>query len=50
VTSGPIRLHAAGRTRVICETRPLPSVNDSSDEVVRGQVRARIVFDLGTGR
>jgi propanol-preferring alcohol dehydrogenase len=41
------QLHAAGRTKVIYETRPLASVNDSIDEVLRGQVKARIVFDLG---
>ncbi|MBQ0827104.1 alcohol dehydrogenase AdhP [Streptomyces tagetis] len=39
-------LHAAGRTRVIHETRPLDTVNESIDEVLRGRVRARIVFDL----
>jgi propanol-preferring alcohol dehydrogenase len=44
------QLHAAGRTKVIYETRPLASVNDSIDEVLKGQVKARIVFDLGTGR
>lgn len=44
------RLHAAGRTKVICETRPLASVNECVDEVSRGQVKARIVFDLGWGR
>ena len=44
------QLHAAGRTRVISETRPLSSVNASIDEVLRGQIKARIVFDLGTGR
>ncbi|GAA3771461.1 alcohol dehydrogenase AdhP [Streptomyces coacervatus] len=44
------QLHAAGRTKVEYETRPLASVNDSIDEVLRGQVKARIVFDLGTGR
>ncbi|MDX2543184.1 zinc-dependent alcohol dehydrogenase [Streptomyces sp. WI04-05B] len=44
------QLHAAGRTRVICETRPLAAVNESIAEVLRGEVRARIVFDLGTGR
>ncbi|WAZ19487.1 zinc-dependent alcohol dehydrogenase [Streptomyces cinnabarinus] len=44
------QLHAAGRTKVIRETRPLDSVNDSIDEVLRGQVPARIVFDLGAGR
>jgi alcohol dehydrogenase, propanol-preferring len=44
------QLHAAGRTRVIYETRPLESVNESIDEVLRGQIAARIVFDLGAGR
>ena len=44
------QLHAAGRTRVIHETRPLAAVNEAIDEVLRGQVKARIVFDLGTGR
>jgi propanol-preferring alcohol dehydrogenase len=44
------QLHAAGRTRVIHETRPLESVNESIDEVLRGEVKARIVFDLGVGR
>jgi propanol-preferring alcohol dehydrogenase len=45
------QLHAAGRTKVICETRPLDTVNESIDEVLRGEVKARIVFDLlGTGR
>lgn len=43
------QLHAAGRTKVIYETRPLAAVNASIDEVLRGQVKARIVFDLGTG-
>ncbi|MFF8993562.1 zinc-dependent alcohol dehydrogenase [Streptomyces sp. NPDC014983] len=41
------RLHAAGRTKVIRETRPLDSVNESIDAVLRGEVKARIVFDLG---
>ncbi|MER7572585.1 zinc-dependent alcohol dehydrogenase [Streptomyces sp. NPDC126514] len=44
------QLHAAGRTRVICETRPLDSVNESIADVLHGQVPARIVFDLGAGR
>lgn len=39
---------AAGRTRVIRETRPLDSVNESIEEVLRGRIKARIVFDLGT--
>ncbi|MEU1192948.1 zinc-dependent alcohol dehydrogenase [Streptomyces sp. NPDC005859] len=44
------QLHSAGRTRVIHETRPLASVNDAIDEVLRGEVKARIVFDLAAGR
>ncbi|MFJ2717922.1 zinc-dependent alcohol dehydrogenase [Streptomyces sp. NPDC087437] len=43
------QLHAEGRTRVIRESRPLSAVNESIDEVLRGQVKARIVFDLGEG-
>ena len=37
-------LHAAGQTRVIYETRPLAAVNDSIQEVLRGQAKARIVM------
>jgi propanol-preferring alcohol dehydrogenase len=44
------RLHAAGRTRVVCERRPLESVNDSIDDVLHGRVAARIVFDPGAAR
>ncbi|MER5599738.1 zinc-binding dehydrogenase, partial [Streptomyces sp. NPDC002265] len=44
------QLHAAGRTRVVSEIRPLESVNESIDAVLRGEVEARIVFDLGAGR
>lgn len=40
------RLHAAGRTRVVHETRPLAAVNEAVEEVLRGEVKARIVFDL----
>ncbi|MET7699036.1 zinc-dependent alcohol dehydrogenase [Streptomyces sp. NPDC005485] len=42
------QLHAAGRTRVVRESRPLASVNESIDEVLRGEVKARIVFDFDT--
>ncbi|MFF8941527.1 zinc-dependent alcohol dehydrogenase [Streptomyces sp. NPDC014864] len=44
-----LQLHASGRTRVIHETRPLTAVNEAMDEVLRGEVKARIVFDLGLG-
>ncbi|MBQ1093435.1 alcohol dehydrogenase AdhP [Streptomyces sp. B93] len=43
------QLHAAGRTRVVRESRPLSTVNDSIEDVLRGDVRARIVFDMGAG-
>jgi propanol-preferring alcohol dehydrogenase len=40
------RLHAAGRTRVSYESRPLTAVNESIDDVLRGHVRGRIVFSM----
>jgi propanol-preferring alcohol dehydrogenase len=39
-------LHAAGRTRVIYETRPLECVNEAMADVLAGTVKARLVFDL----
>jgi len=39
-------LHARGRTRVIRETRSLDDVNDAMGQVERGEVDARVVFDL----
>ena len=44
------RLHAAGRTRVISVSRPLASVNESFEDVLHGQVDARIVFEFPGGR
>ncbi|CAH0210908.1 Alcohol dehydrogenase [Microbacterium sp. Bi98] len=41
-------LHAAGRTRVVTETRELQSVNSSVDEVLAGTVPARLVFQYHT--
>ena len=38
-------LHAAGRTRVIYETRPRAGVNDAIAEVLHGQARARLVLE-----
>jgi alcohol dehydrogenase, propanol-preferring len=38
-------LHAAGRTRVVYETRPLAAVNDAIDEVLRGKAKARLVLE-----
>lgn len=41
-------LHAAGRTRVVTETRELQQVNSSVDEVLAGTVPARLVFQYHT--
>ncbi|MBV2155883.1 alcohol dehydrogenase AdhP [Kitasatospora sp. SUK 42] len=40
------RLHTLGRTRVIRETRRLDEVNACFDEVLGGEISARLVFDL----
>lgn len=42
-------LHRLGRTRVIYETRRLEDVNACFDEVLSGQVPARLVFDMQAG-
>lgn len=39
-------LHAAGRTRVVAESRRLEDVNSCFEEVLSGRVPARLVFDL----
>ena len=39
-------LHAAGRTRVIREVRPLAEVNEAIADVEAGRVPARVVFGL----
>jgi alcohol dehydrogenase, propanol-preferring len=39
-------LHQSGKTRVIRETRKLEQVNESFEEVDKGQAKARLVFDL----
>ena len=36
-------LHAAGRTRVVYETRKLDDINDAVDDVLAGRVAARLV-------
>jgi propanol-preferring alcohol dehydrogenase len=38
-------LHAAGRTRVSYETRPLAGVNDAIGEVLHGKAKARLVLE-----
>ncbi|MEU5321139.1 zinc-dependent alcohol dehydrogenase [Streptomyces sp. NPDC021056] len=40
------RLHAAGRTKVTYQTRSLDTVNESIADVLRGEVEARIVFEM----
>jgi propanol-preferring alcohol dehydrogenase len=37
-------LHAAGRTRVVYEPRPLSGVNKAIDEVLQGKAKARLVL------
>ncbi|MFB4294705.1 zinc-dependent alcohol dehydrogenase [Nonomuraea sp. ATR24] len=39
-------LHAAGRTKVVYETRKLEEINQSFDDVLAGTVPARLVFEL----
>ncbi len=39
-------LHAAGRTKVLLEKRSLDDVNQSIEDVEKGRVTARLVFDL----
>jgi propanol-preferring alcohol dehydrogenase len=39
-------LHAAGRTRVIADVRRIEDVNACIDEVLSGQVPARLVFEF----
>jgi propanol-preferring alcohol dehydrogenase len=38
-------LHAAGKTHVTREIRPLDTVNESIDDVLAGRVTARVVFE-----
>ena len=39
-------LHSDGRTRVVRESRKLNQVNEALDELEKGQVEARLLFDL----
>ncbi|WP_128378847.1 alcohol dehydrogenase AdhP [Streptomyces cavernae] len=43
------QLHAAGRTRVISVSRELETVNESFQDVLHGDVDARIVFEFPQG-
>jgi propanol-preferring alcohol dehydrogenase len=38
-------LHAAGRTMVVYETRPLGAVNEAISDVLQGRARARLVLE-----
>ncbi|MEU7863987.1 zinc-dependent alcohol dehydrogenase [Nonomuraea sp. NPDC049141] len=40
------QLHAAGRTKVIYQTRKLEDINQSFDDVLAGTVPARLVFEM----
>ncbi|GLW99024.1 zinc-dependent alcohol dehydrogenase [Microtetraspora sp. NBRC 16547] len=40
------RLHAAGRTTVKYETRDLEEINQAVEEILSGQIPARLVFEL----
>ena len=44
------RLHRLGRTRVVRESRDLGDINASIDEVLKGKVSGRLVFDLSGTR
>jgi hypothetical protein len=46
VALGVFALHAAGRTRIVAVERKLDEVNESIQDVLSGQVAARIVFRL----
>jgi propanol-preferring alcohol dehydrogenase len=39
-------LHAAGKTRIVSESRKLDDVNTAIDEVLSGKVQARLVFEF----
>ena len=39
-------LHAAGRTKVVAEGRKLDDVNACFDDVLAGNVPARLVFEF----
>jgi propanol-preferring alcohol dehydrogenase len=43
------QLHAAGKTKVIYETRTLDQVNEAFEEVETARVQARLVFDFRDG-
>jgi propanol-preferring alcohol dehydrogenase len=44
-----LQLHAEGRTRVVRESRQLEQVNDAFEQIEKGEVDARLVFDFRQG-
>jgi propanol-preferring alcohol dehydrogenase len=44
-----LQLHAEGRTRVVRESRQLEQVNDAFEQIEKGDVDARLVFDFREG-
>jgi propanol-preferring alcohol dehydrogenase len=44
-----LQLHAEGRTRVVRESRQLEQVNDAFEQIEKGEVDARLVFDFREG-
>ena len=40
------QLHAEGRTKVVRETRQLEQVNESFEQIEKGEIDARLVFDF----
>lgn len=42
------QLHRLGRTRVVRESRDLADINSAIDEVLKGKVSGRLVFDFGS--
>lgn len=44
-----LQLHADGRTRVVRESRQLEQVNEAFEQIEKGEVDARLVFDLRQG-
>jgi propanol-preferring alcohol dehydrogenase len=44
-----LQLHAEGRTRVVRESRQLEQVNEAFEQIEKGEVDARLVFDFRQG-
>ena len=44
------QLHAEGRTRIVRETRRLDEVNEAFEQIEKGGVDARLVFDFRMGK